>query len=212
MLRREKIYQIFKKILDYFPSIISPIGGWIQVPIEGIEHDKVVLEGGIKLGGGPVAKFMAGCESAIIMGCTIGERFDVHLNELQNTRNITEATLLDALGSWTVSNCREQLELVVMDQFLSQGYKKTPHCEPGSTDWHIKEQKIVFSLLDGSALGIRLADSMMMYPSKSVTSMFGIGRGKIGIQEGEEIKCQYCANREKCEYGKKTKEKYPSKI
>ncbi len=212
LLRREKINQIFKKILDYFPTIISPIGGWIQIPMEGIDHDKVVLKDGIKLGGGPVAKFMVGCEYAIIMGCTIGEKFDLHLSELQNNRNITEATLLDALGSWTVSNCREQLEFSIMDRFIELGYKKTPHCEPGSTEWPIKEQKIVFSLLDGESLGIRLADSMMMYPSKSVTSMFGIGRGKIGIQDGQEIKCQYCANREKCEYGRKTKEKYPSKV
>ena len=132
--------------------------------------------------------------------------------EFQNNRNITEATLLDALGSWTVSNCREQLEFAIMDNFIPHGYKKTPHCEPGSTDWHIKEQKILFSLLDGDILRIKLSDSMMMYPSKSVTSMFGIGRGKLGIVEGEEIKCQYCANREKCEHGRRTKEKYPSKI
>jgi hypothetical protein len=90
--------------------------------------------------------------------------------------------------------------------------KHTSHLEPGSTDWDIKEQAKVFSLIDGDALGIRLSDSMMMYPSKSVTSMFGIGKGKLGIEAGQEIKCQYCKRRESCEAGKKSMDKYPTKV
>jgi hypothetical protein len=212
MVKRKKINEIFKEVLEYFPTIIKPIGGWVKVPMLGIEHDKVVLEGNIKLGGGPVARFMVGSEFVIIMGCTIGTKFDQHLDELQKQGKYTEATLVDTLGSFTVSQCSDQIETGIMKTHFGDGYNKTPHCEPGSTDWHIKEQKIIFSILDGQRLGIRLSDSMMMYPSKSVTSMFGIGKGKVGILDGEEIKCQYCANRDKCTHGRITMEKYPSKI
>jgi hypothetical protein len=62
---------------------------------------------------------------------------------------------------------------------------------PGSLeDWPLSEQRALFELVDGGAIGIALTESLLMRPLKSVS-------GIMFPSEKDFHSCQYCG-REKC--------------
>lgn len=80
-------------------------------------------------------------------------------------------------------------------QVIDQKYHliKAAHMNPGSLrDWPITEQKKLFNLFQGKAveIGIELSESMLMYPSKSVS-------GIRFLTEVDYENCQLC-KRENC--------------
>ena len=68
---------------------------------------------------------------------------------------------------------------------------------PGMIGWPFLEgQQQLFALLDAQSIGVRLHDSGLMEPIKSVSFALGLGR-EMG-QAGRT--CDYCAMRELCRY------------
>ena len=80
-------------------------------------------------------------------------------------------------------------------EHLTRGYGlgRTSTMSPGSlTDWPIREQRPLFDLLGNpeEAIGVRLTDSMLMIPSKSVSGI------RFPVEKSFES-CQLC-QRERC--------------
>jgi len=69
-----------------------------------------------------------------------------------------------------------------------QGLKITNRYSPGYCGWDIKEQANLFGLLPEKFCGIRLSDSMLMKPIKSVSGIIGIGRDV----NYDQYTCSYC--------------------
>jgi hypothetical protein len=85
--------------------------------------------------------------------------------------------------------------LTVLESHLEERFKlgRTATMNPGSLpDWPIQAQRSLFSLFGGAAedLGVRLTDSMLMVPSKSVS-------GFLFPTEKSFASCQLCS-RDRC--------------
>jgi cobalamin-dependent methionine synthase I len=68
---------------------------------------------------------------------------------------------------------------------------------PGYCDWPVEEQRILDGILDFSKIGVRLTDSYMMAPKKSVSGVVGIG--PKNIFSGSRSQCEICGDKE-CGY------------
>ena len=66
---------------------------------------------------------------------------------------------------------------------------------PGCCDWDLAEQVLLFSLLEPEAIGVRLSESSVMYPLKSLSAIVGFGKDLPFMKE----ECLYCG-RKNCNY------------
>ena len=105
--------------------------------------------------------------------------------------DLLEKYYLDAIGNLALRKARLGFEKHLRKHY---GLDKVACMSPGSLpDWPIEQQKELFNLLDGAeaALGVRLTDSMLMLPRKSVSGIYF-------PSEVSFFSCQLCP-RERCE-------------
>jgi hypothetical protein len=68
---------------------------------------------------------------------------------------------------------------------------------PGMAGWPLESgQRQIFGLLDAALAGIRLGAEGMMFPRKSLSIVFGLGRD---VEDGGRT-CDHCAALGKCRH------------
>lgn len=100
---------------------------------------------------------------------TIGEQLEAETGRLED---FLDTYLLDKIGDLILRQARQQLQ-----EHLQTAYalKNLSRMSPGSLpDWPIEEQKKLFALLGDvqGVLGVRLNESLLMLPRKSVSGLF----------------------------------------
>jgi hypothetical protein len=107
------------------------------------------------------------------------------------------AYMLDVIGSVTVDKAAGILQEKILEEVKKAGFNITDPFSPGYCNWSVAEQHKLFSLLPSDICGIKLSDSALMYPIKSVSGITGIGRNckQMGYQ------CIWCTDRD-CFVGK----------
>jgi hypothetical protein len=73
-------------------------------------------------------------------------------------------------------------------EYYSNDLQTTNSYSPGYCGWHVREQKQLFSLLPDNPCGIKLNNSRLMHPVKSVSGIIGLG---IGIEQ-TPYACEIC--------------------
>ena len=71
--------------------------------------------------------------------------------------------------------CSHLMQNDLEEQMSKEGKKITNRFSPGYCGWNVSEQHKLFSLLPGNFCGIRLTESALMDPVKSVSGIIGIG-------------------------------------
>jgi hypothetical protein len=113
-------------------------------------------------------------EQVAVAVCTIGEALEERVRVLWEARELALASMLDSVGSGAV----ESLAEYVNDQLCQQGLpslRVTNRISPGYGDWDVAEQRGVFRLCPGDAIGVRLNEACVMTPGKSISLMVGAG-------------------------------------
>ena len=108
-------------------------------------------------------------EKVALCICTIGHELEKKVKEFMNKNEMMRALILDAFGSEAAEEVAIQ-----SDQFLAGKAKEinlwpSKRFSPGYGKWDIKEQKFVFQILPARNIGVRLTESCMMIPRKSVS-------------------------------------------
>ncbi len=119
---------------------------------------------------------------------TLGAALD---EKIEASSDMLDKYLLDGIGNIALRDARRQLEGHLRATFALE---KISCMAPGSLeDWPIEEQKNLFSLLPDaeSAVGVRLTESFLMIPRKSVSGIYF-------PSEVTFFSCQLCP-RERCE-------------
>jgi len=140
-----------------------------------------VNKGSIHLQGGPVfkstklSKTMKGCEEIICFIATLGNGVDNEIKGLMDENRLSEAYVLDAMGSVAVENMVERFhkrESAKYQQVESKAV--TLPFSPGYCDWPLMDQKKLFNLFNPFHLNVKLTDSCLMKPRKSISGVFGL--------------------------------------
>lgn len=158
----------------------------------------VVLEGsGVTLAGALAQKMLGGCDTAVLLCCTLGMAFEQRVRALER-RDMGAAVILDACGSaWVESGC--DMACAELAERFAPRYL-TDRFSPGYGDLPLSLQPAVLAALDAERrLGIHLSDSFLMTPCKSVTAVVGVSDAP---QPARVRGCGFCAMRDGCEYRK----------
>jgi hypothetical protein len=179
-------------------ALVQPAAAWDAFPIREIRHELVLLANGVKIGGGPVTRVIGGASVLIVAVCTVGPAIESRASELQRSREMFRAMMLSDLGSWVVDRVRQQLCRWLEEDAARRGLRVSASLSPGESEWSVRDQPAIFSLLDTRPIGVSLSQSMVMSPLKSLSLIMGIGAQSLGVEGGSN--CDFCTIRERCTY------------
>ena len=113
-------------------------------------------------------------EQAAVAVCTIGQALEQRVRALWEARELPLASMLDSVGSGAVESLAEYVNDLLCQQGLP-ALRVTNRISPGYADWNVAEQRRLFRLCDGDAIGVRLNEACVMTPGKSISLMVGAG-------------------------------------
>ncbi|GIK43357.1 MAG: hypothetical protein BroJett011_71900 [Chloroflexota bacterium] len=192
--RRETLRQAVAEMTQ----AVKPAACWDTFPIQKIMHEKLVLANGVRIGGGPVVQVIGGAEELMVAICTVGPTADEVIAAAQKQKDLFRTMLLNDLAAWGVDMVRQQLCLQFETETRQQGLRVSAPLSPGESVWPIKEQAILFSLLDAGQIGVSLSPSMVMTPLKSLSMIMGFGAQPMGVEGASN--CDFCSIKERCSY------------
>ncbi len=193
---RAELESVFAEVND----VVRPAACWDVFPTDGFAHDRVRLAGGATLGGGPVVEVVCGAEALALTVVTVGSAVDERIRQLSAGGERFQALVLDELASWAVDQVRQQLYAQLRRQFAARDWRTSSFLSPGESAWSVREQRIIFKLLDTSQIGVSLNDSLVMTPLKSLSLMCGAGSRPLGA-EGL-TNCDFCSIKDRCAYAR----------
>ena len=143
-----------------------------------------------------IAQHLARAQQVIVMVCTIGEALEARVARAMDDDPVF-GLALDGLGSVAV----ESLAGLACNRFEGQtgarGWHASLPLSPGMIGWPVAEgQAQIFALLDPGLTGVRLTDSGMMIPRKSLSLVLGLGEE---VASGASA-CSVCSLNATCRY------------
>lgn len=126
--------------------------------------------------GKTVARELRHSTSLAFFICTAGEGISRRSQELLLGENPVLGYVFDLLGSMVVESATDRLQSEIKQLAQSQGMAITNRYSPGYCNWSVSDQHKLFSLFPSGCCGIRLTDSALMHPVKSVSGIIGIGQ------------------------------------
>ena len=149
-----------------------------------------------------IARQLHGSEAFAFFVCTAGVEYEQYQQRLKDEGDMMRVFVADALGSVIAEKCADQMELSLQLSVDKLGWQRTNRFSPGYCGWHVSQQQSLFPLfwekertmntennkadtsLAGVRLnatpvvcGVRLTDSSLMVPIKSVSGIIGLGSG-----------------------------------
>jgi hypothetical protein len=136
-------------------------------------------------------------ESVSIFMCTAGQELGLRSSRAMKEGDFVRGYVYDIVGSEIAEAAADLLQADIERNSLLQGLKITNRYSPGYCGWDVAEQKKLFTLLPGEFCGIRLTESALMDPVKSVSGIIGIGANV----RFNPYTCQLC-NMKNCTYSR----------
>jgi hypothetical protein len=167
---RSKVYNCARTLY----RLMSPRLLFTKERIKKIERGRIYLQGGMTLKSPKLSLALHDSEELICFVTTIGEEIDFEIKGMMRQGRLSEAFVMDALGSVAVESAAEQFHRRMERKYSENNKAVTLRFSPGYCDWPIEEQKKLFELFDSNTAGIELMDSCLMTPRKSISAVFGV--------------------------------------
>ena len=194
--RSPRLVESAGRALEEGNPLLQPRVTARRLLIEDLHHERLKLEGDGRLSGGLLAEHMGGAQEAVIVLCTVGEALERRAAEVSK-EDAVYGLALDGVGSAGVEALANAACALFEEEATDKDCQVTIPLSPGMVGWPVEQgQPQIFDLLDAGEIGVRLTESMMMLPRKSLT--FVLGMGKELIAGGRT--CDYCSLKETCRY------------
>jgi hypothetical protein len=125
--------------------------------------------------GNIILRQLRGSEAFALFVCTSGLEFETYQHRLKEQSDMVRVFIADALGSVIAEKCADQMEKALQESIDKLGWKHTNRFSPGYCGWHVSQQQLLFPLFQGHTCGVKLTDSSLMIPIKSVSGIIGLG-------------------------------------
>lgn len=151
-----------------------------------------------------IAGYMLPATTIAAFVITAGEEYDKYLHKLKEVGDIVTEFFADAIGSEIAESSVRYVTQLINRKAVELKLMITNSYSPGYCGWHVREQKQLFSLFPENPCGIKLNDSSLMNPVKSVSGIIGLGAEIEHTPHACEI-CgmQTCFKRKKLKVQKK---------
>ena len=137
-----------------------------------------------------VCGYLRDSAQAALFLCTAGFYFTDESHAYNSRDEILEGYIVDAMGSCSVENAMDRIQQQLSREMEARGLHISNRYSPGYCNWPLADQKNLFALMEGQPTPVRLSESCLMAPIKSVSGIIGIGE-KV---KKREYGCAICNN------------------
>jgi len=196
--RRSKSISVSMKrrILNWrlkLPELLSPKLDHCTVDIAVASNGRIMLNNGTLFYSPKLARTVQAADALCCFVATIGSQLEVEVQRCMANNHYADAFILDTLGSMSVEALVDRFHTARERQFKSQGQGVTLRFSPGYCDWHLTDQIPLFSLFKKAVpAGVRLTETCLMSPQKSISGVFGILPRDIGQSVANYNPCKSC--------------------
>ncbi len=177
-------------------KLIKPTYTYELRAIDHIQGDEVFLEGSLVFTSKIISYGLSDCEWVVVFLVTIGNGLEEESSKLMEKGEMLKAAILDAIGSEAVERTAYKLQDAIEGIAEMMGRQATLRYSPGHCDWDINQQKVIFQAIGSTSLGVRLTESCLMVPLKSISGIIGIGT----FDKTKPSPCLMCSRRGSCPY------------
>ena len=177
----ERLEEVLVESIESAGRLISAAGIWVEA------------SGGDL----PGSNVFDGLERVAYCVCTVGPELEEEVTRLSGEGALLRAVVLDAAGSVGAEAVAEYMDRAIQDMAAAEGLKTSCRASPGYGDWDVREQSAIFELVPGGRIGVRLSESGMMIPRKSVSFAIHIDKNPARLRS--ENSCRNC-DRTDCSY------------
>lgn len=169
------VLQMVQEMIDTISKVCKPSYCFIIKEDIEIGRINIKVEGVTFTIGKVIAEYMDKAESIAFFIATAGRQFEDWLEELHKEGDVWLTFLADAIGSEIAEATARAVSLDLEEtarrknQYISNSYS------PGYCGWGVKEQQKLFSFFPPEPCGVRLTDSSLMLPIKSVSGIIALG-------------------------------------
>ena len=193
----EKILDLVEQSLDIFAELCEPTG--IISDVSTSQFRNIYNGAGKNEPMTPVAKIFPLADHLALFAITVGSAVSNQISELFEANEFALASMLDTTASEATELAGHAAEQAYFEQLIESGHISREsyimRYSPGYCGWHISGQRKLFDYLDPEEIGIRLTNSFMMEPIKSISGVMLVGPAKIHMFDIAYSFCDQCMDR-----------------
>lgn len=123
-----------------------------------------------------VTSFIRESEHFLFFIVTAGKGIELESQRFLHGTEPLLGYIYDVIGSLTVETALEKFLYKIEEDFIKTELKTTNPYSPGYCGWPISDQTKLFALFSDKNCGIRLSETCLMDPIKSISGIIGIGK------------------------------------
>lgn len=136
-----------------------------------------------------ISRQLRGSEAFALFVATAGAEFEDLQMRLKDDDDMVRMFIADSFGSVIAERTADIMEECLQGELDGRGWRHTNRFSPGYCGWHVSEQQRLFPLFGVERpCGVRLTESSLMVPIKSVSGVIGLGPGVRKL----EYSCGLC--------------------
>ena len=170
-----RIDSLVNDYIENYHDLIASSYSYSFHNIEWVKDNRISLGNSVILKSAVLCKLLSRCEKVAVFALTIGSYLEDLVAHLAEERLVLQATVLDAIGSGTAEKLAKEVEEKIKKISNAGNLVTSRRFSPGYCDWKVDQQEMLFRALNGDTGGVKLTDSFLMMPQKSVSGIIGIG-------------------------------------
>jgi hypothetical protein len=167
---------LFDEALALGRSLMAPRAVVHWLPVTRQRPDAIEA-GGATLAIPDVGRLWGPVEWIAAAVCTIGDELERRAAELWEARELPLAAMLDSVGSGAVESLAEYVNDLLCQEAIPLGLPVTNRVSPGYGNWDVAQQRVLFEVCPGDAIGVSLNEACFMRPVKSISLLAAAGAG-----------------------------------
>jgi len=193
---RPGVVTVARDVLGEAQALLAPAALYTTLPVRDFQHQRVALEDGAVFSGPLVARALAGATEVDIAVCTIGPALEEYVDTLVAAGDIVRAMAFDGAGVAALGEVSRMVVARMRAEASARGLGTGMRASPGQEGWSLWQQRVLFGLVPAEEIGIRLTESCLMLPRKSVSFVVGLGPE----MRPDAVTCDFCSKRERCSW------------
>lgn len=121
-----------------------------------------------------VQKLLKDSEKIIFFAVSLGNKIDDKISEFLENKQVLYANIWDSIATEAVEELANVVNNKLKNNFLSLDFLTTRRYSPGYGDWGLEKNFDFFEILELKKEGIKITDSGLFIPQKTITAIFGL--------------------------------------
>ncbi len=198
-----RILELNQRIIAEAAALIQPKVVWLAVDVLKVDGQAIYVSGGEKFTSKLLTQAAGTADKLIVAAITLGPELETQVAAYQAAGRMSDAFALDSAGSAYIALSSPRFCDSLKKTYNSDGLMTTFPMGPGHSYWpDLREQRVIFKLLQPEAIGMQLSESNLIMPRKSVSMVIGLGRNLPELRG--KTHCDFCPQHQKCAMHKVT--------